>query len=139
MLRKILGLGCIVERWYAKAQYGQASYDLRAVVQEGKTDFLLARLSKGPVTNLQLNNRPLAIEELKIPAKIQEQIMDLCNRAMDCYPQLKSAGIDILLEKGSLKPRIIEMNGQGDLIYQDIYADNLIYRRQAGIIKRIGE
>ncbi len=65
--------------------------------------------------------------------------MDLCNRAMDCYPQLKSAGIDILLEKGSLKPRIIEMNGQGDLIYQDIYADNLIYRRQAGIIKRIGE
>ncbi len=139
LLRKILGLGCIVERWYAKAQYGQASYDLRAVVQEGKTDFLLARLSKGPVTNLQLNNRPLAIEELKIPAKIQEQIMDLCNRAMDCYPQLKSAGIDILLEKGSLKPRIIEMNGQGDLIYQDIYADNLIYRRQAGIIKRIGE
>ncbi len=139
LLTQILETDCIVERWYAKARYGQASYDLRAVVQEGKTDFLLARLSEGPITNLHLNNRPLALEALKLPGEVQKQIADLCKKAMDCYPQLRSAGIDILLERGSLKPRIIEMNGQGDLIYQDIYADNLIYRRQVRIIKRIGE
>ena len=50
---------------------------------------------------------------------------------MECFPGLQSAGIDLLLEKGSLSPRIIEMNAQGDLIYQDLYDQNQIYRRQA--------
>ncbi len=59
---------------------------------------------------------------------------------MGCYPGLASAGIDILLEKGSLKPRIIEMNGQGDLIYQDIFAGNVVYRHQAELMKAwVGE
>ena len=43
--------------------------------------------------------------------------------------------MDILLEKGSLRPRVIEMNGQGDLIYQDIYDKNKIYRHQAEMMK----
>ena len=55
--------------------------------------------------------------------------------AADCFPGLRCAGIDILLERGSLKPRIIEMNAQGDLIYQDIYHENIIYRRQAERMK----
>ena len=55
---------------------------------------------------------------------------------MDCFPGLRSAGIDILLEKGSLRPRIIEMNAQGDLIYQDIYNHNVIYGHQAEMMKR---
>ena len=42
------------------------------------------------------------------------------------------AGIDILLEKKNMRPLIIEMNGQGDLIYQDIYGENNIYREQVG-------
>ena len=48
---------------------------------------------------------------------------------------LRSAGIDLLLDRGSLTPRVIEMNAQGDLIYQDIYQENKIYRHQAEIIK----
>lgn len=40
------------------------------------------------------------------------------------------AGIDLLLEKGTMRPRIIEMNGQGDLIYRDIYGENRIYQEQ---------
>ena len=40
------------------------------------------------------------------------------------------AGMDIMLGKHNLKPRIIEMNGQGDLIYQDIYQENKIYTEQ---------
>ena len=55
---------------------------------------------------------------------------------MDCFPGLRSAGIDILLEKGSLRPRIIEMNAQGDLIYQDIYHENVIYSQQVRMIKK---
>ncbi len=136
LLDRLLGLDCIVERWYAKAEYRGMSYDLRAVVQEGRVDFLLGRLSSGPVTNLHLNNRPLEVPALGLPGKVLEEVQELCHRCMACCPGLSSAGIDILLEKGTLRPRIIEMNGQGDLIYQDIYHENIIYRRQAELMRR---
>lgn len=135
ILQALLSLDCVIERWYQKAQYQGCSYDLRAVVQDGRMDFLLGRLSKGPITNLQLNNRPLDIKELALPDQILEEIECLCVQAMKCFPGLRSAGIDLLLERGSLKPRIIEMNAQGDLIYQDIYRENRIYRHQAEMIK----
>ncbi|MDE5823735.1 MAG: STM4014 family protein [Lachnospiraceae bacterium] len=130
-LDRILEMDCIVERWYAKAEHQGYSYDLRAVVQDGRLDFLLGRLSKGPITNLHLNNHPLEIAALKLPEHTLEDIAILCRKSMEIYPGLRSAGIDILLEKGSMKPRIIEMNAQGDLIYQDIYNENSIYNHQA--------
>ncbi len=135
LLKRLLEVDCIVERWYAKEEYQGYSYDLRAVFQEGRLDFLLGRLSKGPVTNLHLNNHPVALAELGLSEKKIEEIAWLCRKCMECYPGLRSAGIDILLEKGSFVPRVIEMNSQGDLIYQDIYHENCIYRHQARIIK----
>lgn len=134
LLNRILSLDCVIERWYAKAQHQGYSYDLRAVVLDGRVEFLLGRLSKGPITNLHLNNHPLQADALEIPACIRDGIEELCARAVSCYPGLRCAGIDILLERGSLKPRIIEMNAQGDLIYQDIFHENRIYRRQAEIM-----
>ncbi len=136
LLDKLLNLDCVVERWYAKAEYQGYSYDLRAVMQEERMDFLLARLSKGPITNLHLNNHPLEAAALGLPGTALEEIERVCRKAMDCFPGLRSAGIDILLEKGSLRPRIIEMNAQGDLIYQDIYNHNVIYSHQAEMMKR---
>ena len=135
ILDKLFELDCIVERWYPKAAHNGYTYDLRVVLQEQRIDYVLARLSKGPITNLHLNNHPLSMEELNLPARTVESVEELCRMAADCFPGLRCAGIDILLEKGSLKPRIIEMNAQGDLIYQDIYHENIIYRRQAERMK----
>ena len=135
MVGRLLELDCVAERWYAKAEHDGFSYDLRAVVQDGRMDFLLARLSSGPITNLHLNNHPLSGEELGLPSYIMDEVEQLCIRAAECFPGLRSAGIDILLEKGSLRPRIIELNGQGDLIYQDIFDKNKIYRHQAEMMK----
>lgn len=134
-LDRLLALDCIVERWYPKAVHDGCTYDLRVVVQERQIDYILARMSKGPITNLHLNNHPLSLKELHLPLWTLEKTEVLCRAAMDCFPGLRSAGIDILLEKGSLEPRIIEMNAQGDLIYQDIYHENIIYRRQAKRMK----
>ena len=135
LLNRILELDCIVERWYAKEEYQGCSYDLRAVVQDGRLDFLLGRLSKGPITNLHLNNHPLEIAMLKLPEHTLEDIATLCRKSLEIYPGLRSAGIDILLEKGSMRPRIIEMNAQGDLIYQDIFNKNIIYGHQARMMR----
>ena len=135
LLERILPLNCIVEKWYAKAMYQGFSYDIRAVVQDKQVDFLLARLSQGPITNLHLNNRPLKVSQLGLPLSVLDSIAELCEKSMEYFPGLRSAGIDILLEKGSLAPRIIEMNAQGDLIYQDIYHENKIYCHQAEIMR----
>lgn len=131
----ILKYPCVVERWYAKAAYKGSSYDLRAVMQGGRLDYLLARLSRGPITNLHLNNRPLPVGELGLSLQVREEIEALCRKAADCFPGLWSVGIDILLGRKHSEPRIIEMNAQGDLIYQDIYQENIIYRRQAERMK----
>ncbi len=136
LLGRILQLRCIIERWYAKAEYQGNPYDLRAVVQDGRLDFLLARLSRGPITNLHLNNHPMEASRLNLPEEVWASVSALCQKAMACFSGLRSAGIDILLEKGSRTPRIIEMNAQGDLLYQDIYHENLIYRHQADMIRR---
>lgn len=135
LLERILALDCIVERWYVKAEHQGFSYDLRAVVQDGRLDFLLGRRSKGPITNLHLNNQPLDIAELGLPEQTFETIVQLCRKSMETCAGLRSAGIDILLEKGSMQPRIIEMNAQGDLIYQDIYHENSIYCHQVAMMK----
>ena len=138
ILDQLLKTECLIERWHPKAEYRGLSYDLRAVVQEGRLDYLLARLSDGPITNLHLNNRPLDTDMLGLPASVLEAVAKISVTVAGQYPGLVSAGIDILLERGSLRPRIIEMNGQGDLIYQDIYHENTIYRHQAKLIKRMG-
>lgn len=130
LLDAVLSLGAVVERWHPKASFGGKSYDLRVVWQFGKCEFVVARCSSGPVTNLHLNNSPLAFSDLGLSEKVVFEIKALCEKAMSCFPELRMAGIDVLLEQGSLKPKIIEMNGQGDLMYQDIFHENRIYRRQ---------
>ncbi|MBR4083220.1 MAG: STM4014 family protein [Lachnospiraceae bacterium] len=130
LLDRILSMESMVERWYPKADYQGKKYDLRVVWQFGKVDFVVARQSKGPITNLHLNNQALPVEELKLPAQKQEEIVTLCTNAMKLFPALSYAGIDIMLEKNTLEPLIIEINGQGDLLYQDIFQDNCIYKNQ---------
>ncbi len=131
LLDALLVLDTVVERWMPKDTYRGKSYDLRAVYQFGHIAFLVARLSDGPITNLHLNNRALGEDALGLGEEKRREIEELCRSAMSLFPGLTVAGIDILLEKNSKKSYIIEINGQGDLMYQDIYGDNRIYREQA--------
>ncbi len=131
LLDRLLALDCVVERWHPKANFHGKSFDLRVVFQFGHVAFIVARQSPGPITNLHLNNQALPAKSLGLASPILDEIETICAQACSVFPGLSMAGIDILLERGTLRPRIIEMNGQGDLIYQDIYGENLIYREQA--------
>ena len=137
LLRAVLSLGAIVERWHPKASYRGKSYDLRVVWQFGAISFIVARQSSGPITNLHLNNSPLSWRELGLSDSLLAETSQLCGEAMKLFPGLSMAGIDILLEKGGKQPRIIEINGQGDLIYQDIFHENTIYKRQIKELRRL--
>lgn len=131
LFKRILSGETVVERWYPKAQHQGRAYDLRAVVQFGRLDYLVARASNGPITNLQLNNGAVAVRDLKLPPEVLAEIERVCLGALAALPGLHYAGLDVLLEEGTLKPNIVEVNGQGDLLYQDIFAGNRIYTRQA--------
>jgi len=129
-LEKLIEIGIIVERWYPKDIFNGKTYDLRVVYQFGRVEYIVARQSDGPVTNLHLNNQALSIEELGLGRSTISGIEDICQKAMSVFDGLTMAGIDVMLDRYSRKPRIIEINGQGDLIYQDIFAENRIYTRQ---------
>lgn len=133
-LKMLFTMDIIVEKWYPKAsvslQGQKMSYDLRVVYQFGHIAHIVARLAKGPITNLHLNNRGESMESIGLSQEKTAEIEKLCGLAMALFPGLSTAGIDIMLDKGSEKPRIIEINGQGDLIYQDIFNENRIYKEQ---------
>lgn len=124
----------IAEKWYPKDSFNGKSYDLRVVYQAGSIAYIVARQSKGPVTNLHLNNQALGFNELKLTEAIITEIEETCQKAVSVFKGLNVAGIDVMLDKKSKKPRIIEINGQGDLIYQDIYNTNSIYNRQLKLL-----
>lgn len=151
MLDELLALGCVVERWHPKAEFQGKSYDLRIVFQFGHIISMVARQSRGPITNLHLNNQAMSVDELGLGETIRQKIASVCKDAWEAFSGISvadsasklifnganMAGIDLLLEKGTMRPRIIEMNGQGDLIYQDIYNENRIYLEQVRILSGI--
>jgi glutathione synthase/RimK-type ligase-like ATP-grasp enzyme len=130
LLDALLQQEVIIEKWIPKAQHQGLVYDLRVVYQFGRIALIVARQSKGPITNLHLNNRALDFNELGLSQALIAKIEALCGKALGCFPGLNSAGIDILISAGNQSPLIIEMNGQGDLIYHDIFTENRIYQEQ---------
>lgn len=130
IIDQLCKMDVMAERWYAKAEHNEKKFDLRVLYQLGKMEFIVARQSKEPITNLHLNNQALDYHELALSKSQLENMEMLCLKATAQFSQCHMAGVDILLKKGSLTPYIIEMNGQGDLLYQDIYGDNIVYKRQ---------
>ena len=129
----------IIEKWVQKAKYKDLSYDLRVVYQFGNIDFVVARGSQMPITNLHLNNCALSIEKIGLADKVKDELFQLCEKTMACFKGFNTAGIDVLITpKG--KVMVIEVNGQGDLIYQDIFKENKIYKEQMrGMISKYGQ
>lgn len=136
LIDELLCLDCIVEKWHTKAKHEGYNYDLRVIIQDGEIDFVQPRLSKGPITNLHLNNHTVSFESLKLDEDVIQDVWEICKKAATCFDGLSSIGIDVLID-GRKKPYIVEMNAQGDLMHKDIENDNKIYKHQAEIIKRI--
>jgi glutathione synthase/RimK-type ligase-like ATP-grasp enzyme len=135
ILGELFAHDVLVETWVPKASCHSKSFDLRVVVQFGRVSYMLARQSDGHITNLHLNNAALPIDELALSRALLSEIEALCVSAVSLFPGLNYAGVDVLLEKDTLRPHIIEINGQGDFIHRDIYSENRIYRDQIRYLK----
>lgn len=131
----VMHTGAILEEWIPKEQLQGENYDLRVVCGEEEIDYVVVRCSKGSITNLHLNNNARLWSELSLSEDVRQRIYLLCRKAVRTLG-LQYAGVDVLIEKGTDTPYIIEVNGQGDHIYQDMYAHNSIYTRQIRTIKK---
>ena len=137
IVNRLLAQDAIVESWVPKASHEGKTFDLRVVYQFGRPEFITARQSKGSITNLHLNDSALAVADLALSASQFSDLESLCHEAAALFPGLNVAGFDILLRQHTHDPMIIEINAQGDLIYQDIFAENRIYQAQIRAMKSL--
>jgi glutathione synthase/RimK-type ligase-like ATP-grasp enzyme len=129
LVNTIAAAGLLAEKWILKDSIYGETYDLRVVCQFGRVEHIVVRCSRGAITNLHLNNKARPYDSLRLPPPVEEEINELSLRATK-LSGLQYAGIDILIERDTKLPYLIEVNGQGDHIYQDIYDENTIYKKQ---------
>ncbi len=110
--------GVHVERWIPKAGIDGQVFDLRVVVIAGRAGHVVARLSRGPMTNLHLGNRrgdPIAIRA-RMGQGGWEAAMASCERASGAFPGSLHAGVDLLIAPGFRRHAVLEVNAFGDLL-----------------------
>ncbi len=110
--------GVEVEHWIDKARLGDDRFDIRVVVIAGRARHAILRCSRAPMTNLHLGNRRAAVARLveEYGAAVWRSAAKLAERALAVYPDTHYAGVDVMLESGSLRPYIVELNAFGDLL-----------------------
>ena len=125
----ILQSGAIIEKWISKENFQNRPFDLRVVCQFGVVKYIVARCGKVAITNLHLNNNAIPFDKLQLSKTCTKNIVEMSIETNNILG-LAYSGIDILIAKGTETPYIVEVNGQGDHIYQDILHENTIYNEQ---------
>ena len=115
MVNWIIENGAHIEKWIPKLTYEKYGFDTRVFVAGKKAEYMLSRLSTGPITNLHLKNMRkesrefMEEEQLKLISRASEGVMNIFDRSL-------YAGIDVLLSN-NMKPYIIDVNPFGDLFH----------------------
>ena len=115
MVNWVIENGAHIERWLPKLTYKKYGFDTRVFVAGNNTEYMLSRLSTGPITNLHLKNmrkessESMEEKQLKLLSKASEGVMRVFDKSL-------YAGIDVLLSN-NMKPYIIDVNPFGDLFH----------------------
>jgi hypothetical protein len=111
----ILGQGAIVQRGIPMAQIDGQNFDVRVVCVNAKPVATIFRLSPHPMTNLHLGGRRGEWSHFRgtIPTRQWLDGLDAASDAAACFDST-IAGVDLLFERGSYRPYILEVNAFGD-------------------------
>jgi len=113
---------------------------LRVMGIAGKRRHAIARLSRGPMTNLHLGNQRCSVDELELSSATWDAIDTLVENAMQAFPLSLYAGLDVLLPRDGHAPVLLEANAFGDLLPNKLHGAestylaeiNAVIRRQGG-------
>ncbi len=135
----LFGQGALTERWIPKASHEGSSYDLRVMGIAGKRRHAIARLSRGPMTNLHLGNQRCAVDELELSSSTWADIDALVENTMQAFPLSLYAGLDILLPRDGQPPVLLEANAFGDLLPNLLHdAENTYLAEINAVLRRQG-
>ncbi len=126
--------GAYLEHWIPKpAVPGTRDnhYDLRVVALDGQPRQRIARISRGPLTNLHLGNRRLPAETLLDPAALAT-LESVTARAATAFTASRMIGFDLILR--SSRAWLLEANGFGDLLLNVHWAGRTTYEDQAMLV-----
>jgi hypothetical protein len=107
-----------VEQWLPKAGIDDRICDLRVVVIAGRIRHVVARLSRGPMTNLHLLNARGNLDSVleRMGLEAWQAACQTCLQTMACFPESLYAGIDLLISPGYQRHAVLEINAFGDLL-----------------------
>lgn len=108
-----------VEPWIAKPLHGGKAWDLRILGVAGRARHRLARLSRGPMTNLHLGNERLDPAALDLSADDWSQVEAVVASALARFPESLYAGLDVVVQREPERPTcavVLEANAFGDLL-----------------------
>lgn len=110
--------GVHVEQWLPKAGIDGRTFDLRVVVIGGRACHTVARLSRGPMTNLHLLNARGELGPIveRMGHAAWAAARRSCEAALACFPASLYAGIDLLIGADFRRHAILELNAFGDLL-----------------------
>lgn len=111
--------GIHVERWLPKASWpGAGAFDLRVLTIAGRPSHVVARVARGPITNLQLGARRIhgaPLRERLAPA--WPRLRDELGRAAAAFAGAAHVAFDVLVTAGLARHAVIEANAFGDLLH----------------------
>ena len=118
LVEALVPQGVVVERWLPKLVVGDRACDLRVVTIAGTPSHMVARMSRGPITNLHLDSArgPIAALRKQIPADAWERAMQTAHRTAALFPGCLHLGLDMLISPGLRSHAVAEVNAFGDLL-----------------------
>lgn len=115
LLGPVLADGAVLQRWVPKATTEGGPFDLRVLVVDGRPRHRIARVGRGPITNLHLDSARMDAAAAMAPYGGLDGVLDVCARAAAVFPTHTAVGVDVLVD-GNGRPAVVELNAWGDLL-----------------------
>lgn len=121
LLGPVLGDGAIVQRWVPKATTGAQDrsrggpFDVRVLVVDGEVAHRVARVGRGPITNLHLDAVRAPAQALldALGPRASAAVDDVARAAAAVFPGHHTLGVDVAVD-ASGRAFVLECNAWGD-------------------------